>query len=70
MDTIRINLEVPAEYRDRIKSLQSATGSTTQAEVFRKAIATLEALTQIKADGGKLKASYPDGTTDTLIFLA
>lgn len=69
MDTIRINLEVPAKYRERIQRLITATGATTQAEVFRKAIATLETLTQIETEGGKLKATYADGTVSTLIFL-
>lgn len=70
MKTIRINLEVPEEYRERLKNLQTATGATTQAEVFRRAIGTMEALAQITQAGGKIKAVYPDGNSDTLIFLS
>lgn len=69
MKTIRINMEVPEEYRDRLKALQSATGSTSQAEALRKAIGALEEITKIKASGGTLNATYPEGKTSTLIFL-
>lgn len=69
MSTVRINLEVPKEYRNRLKALQASTDSTTQSEVFRKAIALLEIVTKISADGGKLSAIYPEGTTDTLVFI-
>lgn len=52
---IRVNLEVTPDFRDRLIALQDGTGATTQAEVFRKAVALLEHHVQIRKSGGKVR---------------
>lgn len=64
---VRVTLDLPSNYRDRLIELKQATGSASQADLICKAILTLEAVMHVKIAEGKLIAKYPDGTSDTLI---
>lgn len=69
MKNLRINLEVPHVYRDRLKALQKETNSSSQSEVFRKSIELMEIATKAKSEGSEIKIVKPNGEIQTLIIL-
>jgi len=66
MRTIRINLELPEEYRERTTKLQERLGASSQAEVFRKAIGALEVLNSCQRRGGIIQLIHSDGVAERL----
>ena len=69
-DTLaRYNLTLPQKTKDLVDQLQTRTGSTSMAEVVRRALALLDAVIEQQAQGGTVLVRWPDGTHSKLIIL-
>lgn len=53
-DKIRINFDLSSDLKERVEELQEDTHSGSISEVFRRALALLDKVTQHAKEGGEL----------------
>ncbi len=68
-DTVRINLEVPAEVRERLVNLTADIGNTSYAETFKKMLSLLEEAHKIKKEGGTIIFRDRNGDETKVLLL-
>lgn len=68
-NTVRINLEVSADIRDRLVNLTAALGNTSYAETFKKMLSLLEEAHKIKKGGGTIIFRDRNGDETKVLLL-
>ena len=57
----RLSFNVTPRVREQLERLQVESGAESLTEVLRKALATYDALNDVRRDGGKVVLEYQDG---------
>lgn len=65
----RLNYEVSERFAARVDALKAELDIVKEVELMKLAYTTLEAITKLRKQGGKVIVQMPDGSVETLVFL-
>jgi len=68
-EKIRLSLDFPRDYKEKLLKLEKASDATTSIEVIRRAVSLYELFIENKNKGGKLIIEDSEGTRTYLTVL-
>src|SRR5258708_5600118 len=69
-DKVRVSLDLPGPFNDRLEALEELTQAESKASVIRQALQVYEYIARKTMEGYSFRALRPDGKEENLIFFS